>query len=631
MISPKGRIGLGCFVALWALSSCADPDGEEHASLQLPSRPTGMTRLELVSAEGELAFAAPVLVGEEWRNAVVLAPEAQWRAQAQVPAGASLRFGYGRKESGTRLGDGGDLERPTLTLTLSREGESVHEQVLLMPGRRKAGRTWKDVEVPLEPYAGDTLEFTFAFSKAPAVLSCALTSPRLVQPRDDAPTVVLITSDTHRRDHLGLSEGGGSVETPVLDQLARDGVLFEDCFAGTNITLPSHASILTGLSVRDTGLVSNSMGLLPRARALAEAYAEEGWFTMALFSAQHLRHGLSGLGQGFDRMRGPTKESEAPASISIGRFDRWLETEEGIPVFIWLHLFDAHAPYKPPEELERHYYDVALDPCDSEQFSLPAGIEVPWAVRGNKKVLDLNYILGLYKSEVTHLDRQLAALMDHPRVRRSTLAFTSDHGEVLGNHGLYFMHQGIYPDTLAVPLILRWPGSPKGLRVPAAVTHQDLGRTLLDLSGLSASSFPGNSLLQWVEEPQDPTPARYAISSGADTAAIEKEGWLLFLHLRDHDSPSRAQHQVELFDLNADPSCQQDRVEMEFERARSMRADLIAWLDASTGSLTSGRVTSPDVTAELKALGYVENVGADPGDRWYEPDQGSPWCVRFEQ
>ena len=62
-----------------------------------------------------------------------------------------------------------------------------------------------------------------------------------------------------------------------------------------------------------------------------------------------------------------------------------------------------------------------------------------------------------------------------------------------------------------------------------------------------------------------------------------------------------------------------------------MRADLIAWLDASTGSLTSGRVTSPDVTAELKALGYVENVGADPGDRWYEPEQSSPWCVRFEQ
>ncbi|MEO2163309.1 MAG: sulfatase [bacterium] len=585
-----------------------------------------MTRLEMVSTEGDPASANPVLVGEEWRNALVLAPQSRWRASAEVPVGASLRFGYGRRETGTRLGVGANLDRPTLTLTLSRAGESVHEQVLLMPGRKKAGRTWKDVEVPLEAYAGDTLEFAFSFSEAPAVLSCALASPRLVQPRDDAPTVILITSDTHRRDHLGLAEEGSRVETPVLDQLARDGVLFEDCFAGTNITLPSHASILTGLSVRDTGLVSNSMGLMARARSLAEAYAEEGWFTMALFSAQHLRHGLSGLGQGFDRMRGPTKESEAAASISIERFDRWLQTEEGIPVFIWLHVFDAHAPYDPPEDLRRHYYDPTLDPFDSQSFSLPAGVQIPWA----PKVADLNYIRSLYTSEVTHLDRQLAALMDHPRVRRSTLAFTSDHGEVLGNHGLYFMHQGIYPDTLAVPLILRWPGSPMGLRVPTAVTHQDLGRTLLDLSGLSASSFPGNSLLHWVEAPQDPAPARYAISSGAHTAAVEKEGWLLFLHLHDHDSPTRVRHQVELFDLNTDPSCQQDRVEAEFDRARSMRADLIAWLDASTGSLTSGRATSPDVTAELKALGYVENVGADPGDRWYEPDQGSPWCARFK-
>jgi arylsulfatase A-like enzyme len=586
-----------------------------------------MTRLKVVSAEGDPAIASPVLVGEEWRNAVVLAPESRWRASVQVPVGASLRFGYGRKETGTRLGGGADLDRPTLTLTLSRAGESVHEQVLLMPGRKKAGRTWRNVEVPLEAYAGDTLEFAFSFSKAPAVLSCALASPRLVQPRDDVPTVVLITSDTHRRDHLGLAEEGSPVETPALDQLARDGVLFEDCFAGTNITLPSHASILTGLSVRDTGLISNSMGLVARARSLAEAYAEEGWFTMALFSAQHLRHGLSGLGQGFDRMRGPTKVSEAAASISIERFDRWLKTEEGIPVFIWLHVFDAHAPYEPPEDLRRRYYDPALDPFDSEKFSLPAGVRVPWA----PQVADLNYLRGLYASEVTHLDRQLAVLMDHPRVRRSTLAFTSDHGEVLGNHGLYFMHQGIYPDTLAVPLILRWPGSPRGLRVPAAVTHQDLGRTLLDLSGLSASSFPGSSLLHWVEAPQDPAPARYAISSGAHTAAIEVDGWLLFLHLHDHDSPTRVQHQVELFDLNADPNCQQDRVDAEFDRARSMRADLIAWLDASTGSLTSGRASSPDVTAELKALGYVENVGADPGDRWYEPDQSSPWCVRFNR
>ena len=627
MIPLKSRAWLGCFVTLWALSSCEDPGDQEAAGLQFPSRPTGMTRLELVSAEGESAIPGPVLVGEEWRNAAVLPAESQWRATAEVPPGASLRFGYGRKETGTRLGVGADLDRPNLTVTLSRAGESVHEQTLLMPRRKKAGRNWKDVEISLEAYAGETLEFAFSFSKAPAVLSCALSSPRLVQPQDDAPTVVLITSDTHRSDHLGLTKGGGSVETPVLDQLARDGVLFEDCFAGTNITLPSHASILTGLSVRDTGLVSNSMGLVARARSLAEAYAEEGWFTMALFSAQHLRHGLSGLGQGFDRMRGPTKQSEAAASISIDRFDRWMETEEGIPVFVWLHVFDAHAPYAPPEDLLRRYYDPALDPFDPEQFSLPAGARIPWA----PLVLDLNYIRGLYTSEVTHLDRQLAVLMDHPRVQRSTLAFTSDHGEVLGNHGLYFMHQGIYPDTLAVPLILRWPGSPKGLRVPAAVTHQDLGRTLLDLSGLSASSFPGSSLLHWVEAPQDPTPARYAISSGAHTAAIEKEGWLLFLHLHDHDSPTRVQHQVELFDLNADPTCQQDRVEAGFDRARSMRADLIAWLDASTGSLTTGRATSPDVTAELRALGYVENVGDVAGDRWYEADPASPWCMRFER
>lgn len=622
-----GRMRLGSLAALCALFSCGDGGDEGFTRLQLPSRPEGMTRLKLVGAAGEPCTSNPVLVGEEWRNAVLMPPESNRSATAHVPPGASLRFGYGRQETGTRTGSGGALERPTLTVTLTRAGLSVHERVFSLPGRKRAGRIWKEVEISLEAYAGEVLEFAFSFGKAPAILSCALASPRIVQPRKDAPTVVLITSDTHRRDHLGLAQEESIVDTPALDQLALDGVLFEDCFAGTNITLPSHASILTGLSVRDTGLVSNSMGLTARARSLAEVYAEEGWFTMALFSAQHLRHGLSGLGQGFDRMRGPTKESEAAASIAIARFERWMESEEGLPVFIWLHLFDAHAPYQPPQELSRRYYDEELDPFDAQRFSLPAGARVPWA----SKVTDLNYILGLYKSEVTHLDQQIAVLLDHPRVRAATLAFTSDHGEALGNHGLYFMHQGIYPDTLAVPLILRWPGSPQGLRIPAPVTHQDLGRTLLDLSGLGAVSFPGNSLLRWIEAPLEPAPARYAISSGAQTAAIEKEGWLLFLHLRDHDSPTRVLHQVELFDLKQDPTCQRDLVEDELDRARRMRADLIEWLAASTGSLTSGRASSPEVTAELAALGYVDNVGPEPGKRWYEPDPRSPWCKRFEQ
>ena len=122
-------------------------------------------------------------------------------------------------------------------------------------------------------------------------------------------------------------------------------------------------------------------------------------------------------------MRGPTKESEAAASIAIARFERWMESEEGLPVFIWLHLFDAHAPYQPPQELSRRYYDEELDPFAAQRFSLPAGARVPWA----SKVTDLNYILGLYKSEVTHLDQQIAVLLDHPRVRAATLAFTSPY------------------------------------------------------------------------------------------------------------------------------------------------------------------------------------------------------------
>jgi len=569
---------------------------------------------------------SPVLLAEEWRNAILMPPDSQRSAMALVPPGASLRFSYGRQETGPRLGGGDSTKRPTLTLSVMRAEEQVLEKSFTLPGRRRAANIWQEATVELDELAGESVEFNFSFTGGPAILSCALASPRLVRPEDDAPTVVLITSDTHRSDHLGAARNGTGVATPVLDQLASEGVLFEDCFSSTNITLPSHASILTGLPVRDTGMVSNSMGLAQRARSLAEVFSERGWFTMALFSAQHLRHGLSGLGQGFDRMRGPTREGEAPAAISISRFDRWIASEEGVPVFIWLHVFDAHAPYEPPEELRRRYYAADLDPFDSERFSLPPGAQVSWA----PGIQDVNYIRGLYKAEVTNLDRQIGALLDHPRVRGSILAFTSDHGEVLGNHDLYFLHQGIYPDTLSVPLILRWPGCEPALRVGAPVSNTDVGRTLLDLAGLSAAAFPGTNLLRWTEGSGEPTPARHAISSGGHTAAIEYEGWLLLLHMHDHESPTRVEHQVELFNLNVDPACDRDLVDAELERSRALRADLIAWLNAGKGTLTSGRANSVGVAAELAALGYVDNVTKEPGESWYEPDPQSPWCQRFD-
>ena len=564
-------------------------------------------------------------VGEELRPSLeVLAGEVS-TASFEVPPSAILRFAYCRDESGPRSGDG--PRRPQLDLRLSEAGETVHEESLRLPGIRGSA-AWIPYELDLSTYSGAHLNLELELGGDPEGPRALLASPRVERRVPGAPTVLLITSDTHRADHMGTAVGQGvGVATPQLDGLAARGVTFEDCFAAINVTLPSHASILTALPVRDTGVITNSMGLTGEARTLAEVFADQGWYTMAVVSAQHMRHELSGLGQGFDRMRGPLRTSDLTAAVSVPRFEEWLAAEDGVPVFVWLHLFDAHAPYKPPEELRNLYIDPTRDRLDPPDRRLPDDVSVAW----EPGVRDLDYIAGQYMSEVTYLDDQLTTVLGHPRVRSGIVAFTSDHGEVLGNHGLYFKHEGIYPDTLAVPLLLAWPGAEAGRRVSAPVSNLDVGRTLLDLAGHPDVDFPGRSLLTWLDgEPRDPEP-RFAMCASAAAAAIARDGHLLILSLRDQAAPPRVEHQVELYDLDADPLCATDLVDEQFERAAALRSELIEWLADRQGSLTSGsKAHLPGVAEELARLGYAGGVEVEVGPSWYEPDPGSSWCRRFQ-
>jgi arylsulfatase A-like enzyme len=612
---------LHAILLLGSVLSCGG--GPERDAL--PAPPVGVVRLALVGPDGAERSLTPQRAGEELRSGFVLDPGEVHSANFQVPEGAELRLAITRAAGKSRRGEG--PRRPELALRLFEGDVLVAEQEYQLPGTR-AAPTWIPVGVALATHAGARLRLELELAGEADGPQALVASPRIERRVSDAPTVVLITSDTHRADHMGSAGAQGvGVDTPQLDRLAARGVTFEDCFASINVTLPSHASILTALPVRDTGVITNSMGLADEATTLAEVFAAEGWYTLAVVSAQHMRHELSGLGQGFDRMRGPLRTSDLTAAVSVPRFEEWLAAEDGVPVFAWLHLFDAHAPYTPPEELRLRYVDPDRDPTDPPDQVLPEDVSLPWAAG----VRDLAYVVGQYMSEVTYLDDQLGAVLDHPRVRAGVVAFTSDHGEVLGNHDLYFKHEGIYPDTLAVPLLLAWPGAPQGSRVQAPVSNLDVGRTLLDLAGYPAAEFPGRNLLTWLEE-DAPTPGpRFAMCASATAAAIADGGHLLILSLRDQQTPPRVAHQVELYDLRSDPGCNSDLVDVQPALAKALRAALIDWLADGHGRLTTGsQAHLPGVAQELANLGYAEGQDVEVGPRWYEPDPRSAWCRRFE-
>src|SRR5262245_42832927 len=225
------------------------------------------------------------------------------------------------------------------------------------------------------------------------------------------PNLVLVTLDTVRADHLGCY-GDGAAITPALDRLAAEGIRFAQASSSVPLTLPSHTTLLTGLLPLHHGLRNNGAGALHEGTAtLATLLSGQGYRTGAFVGAFVLDHRF-GLARGFevyddevprDPRAGAALEAEQPGRDVMDRALAWLGREDPRPFFLWVHLYDAHAPYQPP----------------------PA-----WAARHPGRP---------YDAEISEVDEQVgrivAALDERGLAKRTVMAVAADHGEGLGEHG----------------------------------------------------------------------------------------------------------------------------------------------------------------------------------------------------
>ena len=277
--------------------------------------------------------------------------------------------------------------------------------------------------------------------------------------------------------------GGRPGLTPNLDRLARRGTWFSTCVATAPLTLPSHASILTGLYPFHHGVRNNGTYTLSSSHAtLAQILRQHGYATHAVVSSFVLDHQF-GLNQGFDGydddLAGGRKEEdflfqEITADQTASKAIAWLPTRDRRrPFFLWLHFFDPHAPYHPPADLSPA---VAGDPYSGEIF---------FADR--------------------ELGRVLERLAEDGDLRRTIVIATADHGESLGEHGEKTHGIFVYDSTTRVPLLFAGPGVPQ-MRVDRLVSNLDIPATVLDLLGYPPpSSGDGFSLRRiWNGESRAP-------------------------------------------------------------------------------------------------------------------------------
>lgn len=571
----------------------------------------GQLDLEELTPEQRLpqppAPASWVRASEDVRAAWGLSDQAPLEASFTPPVGAVLVASAIVPQS-LRVPD----SQPVITLRLIGTGGEprLHRWPLVTDEARSSAWVW--LRVPLDDLAGRKLTARFELETTGVPAVCALSQPQILTFDEHAPTVLLITSDTHRGDALGLASRKLGVATPFLDRLAAQGVRFENCFSATNVTIPSHAAILTGVSPRDSGLIDNMHALAADGLTLAERFRDNGWATIAAVSAAHLDAAWSGLGQGFDRVA-VSNASKRDAGATLSMLEEWIPDYNGRPLFVWLHLFDAHTPYKPPKDFGARYWPSGKNPWDRHLSDPPPGSIPPYM----KGVRDVDWIRSRYLGEVGYLDNELARLFGRPRFQGAIVAFTGDHGESLGAHQIWWDHAGLFQDSLHVPLILSWPDGPRGERVAQRVSNLDLGRTLLDLAGLKQVEMPGRDLL----EPSAAEEPLFALACYGLSASVTEGDEHFILHLCDHElgyGVRRERHSSELYDLARDPGCTQELSAERPARARELRAKLIAWLRAAEPRTWSqspqGKVGSLEHLADL---GYVQRERREPSSAWF--------------
>lgn len=392
------------------------------------------------------------------------------------------------------------------------------------------------------------------------------------------PNVILVSIDTLRPDRLGCY-GGTTVETPAIDSLSSSGTRFQSAFSPVPLTLPAHWTILTGLEPWRHGVVDNGMTLsAPPAATLAQRFSAAGYDTGAFVSAFVL-HRTFGLDRGFARYDdGPAADAAidqllhatAPADERVDRALAWLRRERTRPFFLWLHLFDPHAPYAPPPLFRARY---AGRPYDGEVAFVD-----------------------------TQVARLLAALERSGLTGRTLVVLLSDHGESLGEHGEETHGILLYDATLHVPLVFRLPGQVAAGEVrEEAVTLADVAPTVLALAGLPATpGVDGRDLF-------GPSAPNRGPLGAISEAPRRRFGWAPLIAVREDGWKFIAAPRPELYRISDDPGERVDRSAGEPERAvglartarvieTTLRARLAARGAAEPGS---------EVRARLSALGYV--------------------------
>jgi len=539
--------------------------------------------------------------------------------EVPIPEGARLEFALGIVEPEL----GGDPVAFEVSACAQEACEVIFTETV-DPGA-PGQRGWQDRRVSLEGFAGQKRRFVFGARRLSAASEFSLpvwANPTLYAPAPRRPhdvNVILLSIDTLRADHL-TSYGYAHDTAPFIEaRLARRGVVFESLTAASPVTAPSHMTMFTALQPITHGVTDGMKSLSPVLRTLPEllrakrietaAFTEDGWVSTR-----------QGFGRGFNVF----SENKSPdimvplgeVDVTFGQAKRWLAWNRDKRFFLFLHTYQVHEPYAPPER-----YAGLFGPQDGQELDESS----PPHLRRRAD----------YDREIRFVDDELRSLfgeLERLGLDRNTVfVLTADHGEEFKEHGLFSHGRHLYEETVRVPLIIQGPGIPEGRRVETPVAQVRLMPTILEL--FAAEAPPGQATRSLLGLTRGEGPSSTA------PGPVYSEAWLALPRGRPRDvkrfEPPSVSVRVgsrkatrirgkggvryEYYDLSEDPGEQRNLYPERPDEA----SDLIALLERYEGErrarsrelLGEEAPPSPSLRLDpeneekLRALGYLIDTG----------------------
>ncbi len=437
-----------------------------------------------------------------------------------------------------------------------------------------------------------------------------------MDPEKSNTNVILIALDTLRADHMSCYKYELET-TPGIDELAKEGVIFEDCIAPAIPTHPGYTTIFTGVSPLRHGIVCHrgSHVLPDEIPSISQILYRKGFLTVAIdnlvatkapwFSRGYEHYVFSG---GSTVISGGYKiTGEITTKKALEFLDLWKEGRFGDkPLFMFIHYWDPHAPYFPPPPFKGTFYQPSGKAESIRALMMKTvwgrNLLKGWAGRLVEERDDKGYIDSLYDDEILYVDKQVSEVISWLKgaeiYDETIIVITADHGELLGEHNIFYDHHGLYEGDIHVPLIIKSPGLPRNVRVKGFVTHEDIAPTILQLLGISVDAeFDGESLVEAVRRGR--AGRRFVVSlenTRMTKRAIRTERWKLIQTMRPDVYGNPAGY-LELYNLEKDPEEKENLAESEEEVLKDLLFELECWyrrmLQETPDPLTTQPISMP--------------------------------------